>query len=189
MSTRVRYNSAGQVFETLPRAAASLAATPGEAPPLDFLRALIARPNRFDAITFAAFLLPRREAVWWGCQCLRALAGRGPDEAALVAAEAWVRKPDDDSRRAALAFSEGRDRRTPGDWIALAAGHSGGNIAPDGAPPQQPPAYMTALAVKAGVILALASKPASDQPKWTAACAEAALRFAEGGDAKVRAPT
>ncbi len=187
MSARIRFNTAQQVFETFPKAVESIEARPGDESPLDFLRRLIARPHRFDAITYAAFLLPRREAVWWGCQCVRALAGSRPDDA-LAAAEAWVRDPDERTRRAALAIWEGGDRRSPTAWLAMAAGQSGGNVAPEGAPPQLPPPYMTAVAVKAGIILAIAERPARDQPGWIVACAEAAMRFAEGGDAKVRAP-
>ena len=187
MSDRIRFNAASQVFEAFPIAVASIEDRPGDEPPLDFLQGLIARPHRFDAIAYAAALLPRREAVWWGCRCLHALGDGKPDEA-LAAAEAWVRDPDDPQRRAALALGESGDRRSASAWLALAAGVSGGNVAPEGAPPRRPEPYMTAVAVKAAVILAIAEKPAREQPGWTTACAEAAIRFAEGGDAKVRPP-
>ena len=186
MSERVRFTLAEQVLEAFPNAADSIALAPGGLKPLDFLRRLIAQGRRFDAVTFAAFVLPRREAVWWGCQCVRAVSGVADE--ALAAAEAWVRNPDDASRYAALALADKVRRRTPTHWLAFAAGHSGGNIAPEGAPPVTPGPHMAGSGVKAGVILALAQKPAREQPAWTVACAEAALRFAEGGDAKVRPP-
>ncbi len=188
MPERVRFAEARQVFEAFPRAASDIQATPGEETPIDFLRRLVALAHRFDAVTYAAHLLPRREAVWWGCQCVRALGG-GKGDAALAAAEAWVRDPDEEPRRAALAIGEAGDKRSPSQWLALAAGQSGGNIAAEGAPPWPAAPHMTAVGVKCAVILAIAEWPARDQPAWVASCAEAAIRFAEGGDAKVRAPT
>jgi hypothetical protein len=185
--SRIRFTTARQVFEAFSSAAVRIDHQGAEAAPLDFLRQLIVRGHRFDAITFSAFVLPRREAVWWGCQCLRALRD-GKSDDALAAAEAWVRDPDDGPRRAALAVSEAGDKRLPASWLAMAAGQSGGNVAPEGAPPRVPPPHMTGVAVKAGVILGITEKAARDQPAWTIACAEAAIRFAEGGDARVRAP-
>jgi hypothetical protein len=131
--------------------------------------------------------LPRREAVWWGCQCVRAMSEGKADEA-LKAAEAWVRDPDEGPRRAALAIWEAGDRRAPTTWLAMAVGQSGGSVAPADAPPRPAPPHMTGVGVKCAVILAIAETPTRDQPAWVSACVEAAIRFAEGGDAKVRAP-
>jgi hypothetical protein len=36
--------------------------------------------------------------------------------------------------------------------------------------------------------LAIAQSPPQDQSAWLSACVEAGIRFAEGGDAKVRTP-
>ena len=126
-------------------------------------------------MTFSAFLLPKREAVWWGCQCLRAFSPAYADEA-LLAAEAWVRTPEETIQRAALALSANGDRKTPTTWLAMAAGHSGGNIAPEGARfPARPGTDTTAISVKAGVILGLSRTPVPDQKAWVVACAEAAI--------------
>ena len=139
-------------------------------------------------MTFSAFLLPKREAVWWGCQCLRAFSPAYADEA-LLAAEAWVRAPDEASQRAALALSAKGDRKVPTTWLAMAAGHSGGNIAPEGAKfPARPGTDTTAIAVKGGVILALARTSPRDQKDWVVACAQAAIAFAEGGTVNIVPP-
>jgi hypothetical protein len=63
MSTRLRFSAAAQVFEAFPTAADDIETPPSGEAPLDFLRKLLAQANRFDAIAFAAYLLPRREAV------------------------------------------------------------------------------------------------------------------------------
>jgi len=187
MSTRLRFNTARQVFDAFPKVTAEIDLRPTEEPPLDFARRLVARAHRFDAIVYTACLLPRREAVWWGCQCVRALQGNRTDDA-LLAAEAWVREPEEATRRAALTIGWSGDMRNAATWLALAAGQSGGSIAPEGAQPVPPPPHATALDVKAGVILALVERPMSEVPAWTKACVEAGIRFAEGGAAKVSAP-
>ena len=93
MSGRVRFSSARQIFESFPTAAGDIEGRPLDETPLDFARTLISKGKRFEAIAFSAYLLPRREAVWWGCQCLRALGAAG-DNIALAASEAWVRDPE-----------------------------------------------------------------------------------------------
>jgi hypothetical protein len=188
MADRIRFSEARQVFEAFPSACRRIEPKPGEERPIEYLRRLAAAARRFEAVAFAACLLPRREAVWWGCQCLRAL-NRAEADRGLAAAEAWVRDPEDETRRAALAVGAPADPRGPGDWLALAAGQSGGDVAIDGLPPRPAPPEATAVAVKCAVVLAIAQRPAGEQKAWTAACVEAAIRFAEGGEAKVRAPT
>jgi hypothetical protein len=187
VSDRLRFTTARQVFEAFPTAAADIAVRPGDERPLDFARKLLAPGRRFESIVYLAYLLPRREAVWWGCQCVRAVSGAKPDDA-LLAAEAWVRDPEETTRRAALDLGWSRDARIATTWLALAAGQSGGSITPEGAYPVAPPPQATALDVKAAIVLAIAQGPAPDQSAWTAACVEAGIRFASGGDAKVQAP-
>jgi hypothetical protein len=187
MPESLRFNAARQVFEAFPTAAADIAVRPADEAPLDFARKLLAPGRRFEAIVYLAYLLPRREAVWWGCQCVRALRGGEADEA-LLAAEAWVRDPEEATRREALNIGWSRDARIATTWLALAAGQSGGSIAPAGAHPVAPPPQATALDVKAAVILAIAQSPPQRQSGWISACVEAGIRFAEGGDAKPREP-
>jgi hypothetical protein len=186
MSDRLRFSTARQVFEAFPTAVDDIEVEPADEAPLDFARKLLGR--RFEALVYLAYLLPRREAVWWGCQCVRAIAGSRADDAALRAAEAWVRNPDETTRRAALNLGWTRNARLATTWLALAAGQSGGSIAAEDAPYVAAPPQATALDVKAAVILAIAQSPPANQAAWLTACVEAAIRFAEGGDAKVRAP-
>ena len=60
---------------------------------------------------YLAWALPRREAVWWACQCVRAAvppAEGSADDAALQAAQRWASSATEDHRRA--AFAAGHDR-------------------------------------------------------------------------------
>ncbi len=62
-----------------------------------------------DALRLRAHLLPKRQAVWWGCLCVREdvdVPLPAPQVAALEAAEDWVREPDEDHRRIAEKRSE-----------------------------------------------------------------------------------
>lgn len=188
MSTRLRFNTARQVFEAFPKVTAEIDLRPSEEePPLAFARRLLDRARGFDSIIYAACLLPKREAVWWGCQCVRALQGDQASDA-LLAAEAWVRQPEEAQRRAALAIGASGDTNRPATWLALAASHSGGSITDEEAFPVQPPTDATATSLKAGIILAIVQRPMAETSGWISGCVAAAIRFAEGGDAKVRAP-
>ncbi len=187
MEPRILFTKAWQVVEAFPDLADDIGRPPGDEAPLDFARGLLANPSRFDAIVYLAHVLPRREAVWWGCQCLRAIGADAAD-AALLAAEAWVRGPAEETRRAALALAAPRLLGKAPTWLAMAAGQSGGSIAREGAHPAPAPPQATALAVKAAVILAIAQSPQPMQKAWLRACVEAGIRFAEGGEAKVAPP-
>jgi hypothetical protein len=186
MNQRIRFSAARQVFEAFPTAAADISLTPVNELPLDFARKLLAPGRRFESVVYLAHLLPRREAVWWGCQCVRALDPLEDD--ALLAAESWVRAPEETNRRDALSLGWKLDARKPTTWLALAAGQSGGSLAPEGERAVPPPPQATAQSVKAAVILAVSRTPTQTQFAWLSACVEAGIRFAEGGDAKVKSP-
>jgi hypothetical protein len=105
----------------------------------------------------AAHALPRREAVWWCCMCARAVpdpALPAADAAALLAAEAWVRKPEDAIRRAAMAAAQRTGFRSPEAWAAVGAFWSGDSMAPEGQPLVPPGPHMTGVAIAGGVVIA-----------------------------------
>src|SRR5579864_6955197 len=101
MSSRIRFTTARNVFEAFPDLRPMAPPPADESPPLDYARRLLASPRPAEAIAFLAFLLPRREAVWWARQCVVALLGPSADDAALRAADAWVREPEEQNRLAA----------------------------------------------------------------------------------------
>jgi hypothetical protein len=62
-----------------------------------------------EAAKLTAHALPKREAVWWACMCARhtVQADASPVlEQLCVAAETWVRKQSDESRRAAFDLAQ-----------------------------------------------------------------------------------
>jgi len=118
---------------------------------------------------------------------VRAIQGGSTSaDAALEAAEAWVREPEEATQRAALGLWAAGNKRAATTWLASAAGWSGGNMAPTGQQPNFAPPHLTAKAVLAAIVLAIAKAGSQSQTAWLAACTEACIRFAEGGDARPR---
>lgn len=142
-------------LELEPPVAALLAGVPTAA---DGLLRLEEAGLRNEAARLAAHALPKREAVWWGCMCARAVpdpALPAPDAEALLAAEAWVRKPGDEAlRRAAMEAAQKTAFRSPEAWAAVGAFWSSGSMAPAGQPVVPPPDHLTGVAVSGGVVLA-----------------------------------
>ena len=120
--------------------------------------AALAEAHRFpEAVRLAAHALPKREAVWWACMCARAVPDPRVQEAdlkALAAAEAWVRRPDEANRRAAMAAAQATRMQTPEVWAAVGAFWSGGSMAPEGQPVVPPADHLTGVAVTGAVVLA-----------------------------------
>jgi hypothetical protein len=159
MTRPIRFSTARQVFEAFETAADDIRTAPGDEEPLVFLNALVKGPTPEDAISFCAYLLPRREAVWWACQCLRQIEDSlSPVEDDLIGtAEAWVKDPDEPTRQAASEAAGSAPRQSPATWVAFGAAWSGGSITGPGNPPVPPPPYATAQAVRAAVLTALAN--------------------------------
>jgi hypothetical protein len=86
-----------------------------------------------EAARLLCCALPEREVVWWACMCVAHTAPDTlPDEEsrALRSAEAWVRRPGPETRRAAAQAGRRRNHVLPGHWAAAAASWSGRGPAP-----------------------------------------------------------
>jgi Family of unknown function (DUF6931) len=184
MLSRIRFATARSVFEAFPDLDYVATRPADDIDPLDHARALISSRPR-DAILFVSHLLPRREAVWWASQCVRALVGGNGADAALRAAETWVRTPEDENRRAALSAANASDRRKPATWLAFAAGWSGGSLLPADQKPVAAPPGACAMAANAAIMMAVAAGDPRGVMRRMAACAEAGVRFASGGELSV----
>jgi hypothetical protein len=125
--------------------------------PWQFLRLLMEKAQYPDAAQFLAHALPSREGTWWGCLCARQAHGAKPPppaEAALQAAEKWVRSGIDEDRRAAFPAAEAAGVGTPAGCAALAAFWSGGSLSPahlDAVPPKP---FLGAIPVAGAAMLA-----------------------------------
>jgi len=188
MISRIRFADASAVFETFPRLEQYSTKPLGAAAPLDHARDLAASPRPATALAFLAHLLPRREAVWWGCQCVSTVLGEAARDEGLRLANLWVRDPDETVRRAALDYAQAKGLRTPTSWLARAVGHSGGSILAPDQPPSPPDRDACALSVNAAIVVAATLQPPLAILPWMRACAEAGVRFAAGDDMRVNKP-
>jgi hypothetical protein len=129
----------------------------GAATAEDAIARLEAAGQLMPACRLAAHALPKREAVWWACMCARAVPDEKAvptDAAALEAAEAWVRRPDEKARRACMAAAEQNNFRSTEAWAAVGGFWSGGSMAPEGQPVVPPGDHLTGTAIGGAVILA-----------------------------------
>lgn len=176
---RLNFEDAQAVFDAFPTAAEHISAKPTSQPPLEYLRALVKSPAPDDAIAFCAYVLPRRMAVWWTCQCVRELAGdlTPAENTALEAAEDWARAPDEAKRNRALIIGNAGDHKSPSSWAARAAAWSGGSLVPDNENGASGPPHLTAVAARTAVNLALVGK--ADRAAEIARCVERCVKLAE----------
>jgi hypothetical protein len=183
---RLRFVTARDLFEAFPIALDELQIEPNDEPSLEFLRALVDRGAVEQAVGFVAYLLPRREAVWWGCRSVREIIPqRTPDEeAAIRLAEDWVREPEEERRVAALDLGMRQSNRLATTWLALAAGWSGGSMNPgvEGSPQVQ--THQTARAVRAALLIAGCRVGMEEKAGAFRRCVEDGARLA--GDESVR---
>lgn len=174
----IRFASARDLFDAYPAAREDVEAKPDGQPPLAFLQALAVGPTPEDAVSFCAYLLPRREAVWWACGCVRGLSASRADleaDPSFQAAEAWVRDPCEERRVEALKITEHAPRQSPATWLAFAAAWSGGSILLDGPAPVPAAPHLTAKAVRAAIFIALARVPTPERVKSIQRCVEHGL--------------
>jgi hypothetical protein len=179
--SRVRFATTQALFDAFPDLYQRVEAKPTDAGPIIFLKSLVSAGKLDDAVAFCAYLLPRREAVWWACGCTRALVGDIPRDRAtgLLAAEAWVYDPDEDHRKAALEVGMAGDGNNPSTWLALGAGWSSGSLFT--LVPAPVPPYMTARCTRIAVLLSAISLKADVRSARLKACIAEGIKLAETG--------
>lgn len=166
-------------------------AVPAGATPTMYLNELLATKQLEQAIRFFAFAMPPREAVWWTCICARQVLPEPipkPLMDAVESAETWVRKPSDETRRAAMARAQSTDFQSPATWAAVAAFWSGGSLAPADLPAVPAAPHLLGMAVSGAVTLAaVQTEPQRAEQKREHFLA-AAIDIANGGNGRVKPP-
>jgi Family of unknown function (DUF6931) len=137
-----------------------------QATPAGFLTRLTETGMAREAVGFLAHALPKREAVWWACQCVREarLESDEAAKAALLAAAHWVVDPSEANRRAAHRAAE-QAQATPESFVALGAFFSGGSMAPPEAPEVKPANDLTPRLVAGAILLAAVAKEPEKAPQ------------------------
>jgi hypothetical protein len=156
----------------------------------DFLSALMAAELMTDAVAVMSRALPKREAVWWACLATRTMVDAQTPPAvvaAIDAAEAWVYRPSDETRRAAMDRAQATKFDHPGVWAAVGAFWSGGSMAPPNLPAVPPAEHLTGVAVAGAVNLsAVMRQPQFAKDKLKGFLGQA-IDIANGGTGRQRA--
>jgi hypothetical protein len=148
--------SAAEVAQSVTLTPEGVALLKPQASVADFLSALMAAELMTDSVAVMSRALPKREAVWWACLATRTMVDTHTPPAvvaAIEAAEAWVYRPSDDTRRAAMDRAQATKFDHPGVWAAVGAFWSGGSMAPPNLPAVPPAEHLTGIAVGGAVNL------------------------------------
>jgi hypothetical protein len=179
----VRFATARALFDSFAMANSRISEPPTDEPSLLFLRNLVGAGKLEDALSFIAYLLGRREAVWWGCRSVRRITGTIPvtEMPALQAAEAWVRDPETELRLAAQDAATQSDPNAATTWLARSAAWSGGALVMGQAAPIAPPPELTPHAAVVAILLAARYLSPADRTLQFKACIEEGAKLAEAG--------
>lgn len=180
MANELRFKTARDLFMACPAVSRDVVALPTEQPSIEFCRALLAGRVPEEAITFCAYLLSERAAVWWAHECLSHLTVLldRRDQELLALVRDWVREPDSPHHHPEVSkAAAGMPPATPAAWIALAAGrHGNGAAIETSAVSASQPA---ARAVSAGVLAGLARVALEDRFSVLSAFVEMGIQMAE----------
>lgn len=182
--TKIAFQKAGEVCGRFELSDAARPLLRGDHTPAQFLDALIAKNCLHDAAGLLAHALPKQEAVWWACQCVRSTAGQNPPPKALealAATEKWAAEPTDANRRAAMAAGEAADLATPAGCAAMAAFLSGGSMGPTNVAEIPPAENLCGKAVTGAVVLATVVTSPEKGPERLRAFVDHGLQIASGG--------
>jgi hypothetical protein len=135
-----------------------------------FIGLLVEKELFRDAIRLVAYLLPKREAIGWGCLCVRhALASQkdNPLPDVQVAAERWVSAPNEENRWAAKQTADKEKPKTASGLLAMAVFFAGPSMAPANVQAVPPPDHITSEMVANAVILSgVISEPEKANEKY-----------------------
>jgi len=140
--------------------------------------------ERIAAVRLGAFALPRREAVWWASMCTAHTAPAGQPAIEIRvrdAAEQWVRRQDDASRRMAMDLARQAGFNVPDAWVGVAAFWSGESMAPPGQPVVPPAPHLAGTAVAGAVALASVRGDPARQAVRLARFLDGLREIADGG--------
>jgi Family of unknown function (DUF6931) len=178
----VRFNTVRDLYDAFETAEEDVGKPASDSHSLEFLRMLKRDGDWSAAISFCAYLLPRRAAVAWGCRALRKVLPReaADEDKALAFAEAWVEEPQELQRRKALALGNQSNMRVATTWLALAAGWSGGSVVPVESGHIPATAEQTARAIRGALLMARARLPSAAADGILSSWIEDGIRLAKG---------
>ncbi len=156
---------------------------PTEDPSLGFLESLTSSGAYDKAVGFCAFLLPRRDAVWWGCRAVPRFIGKQTlDEAeGIRVAEEWIKEPSEERRTTALELGMRYSHKLATTHLALAAGWAGHAFSIGGGDPIPIRPDQTALCVRSAILIAACRVSLAERPDLMRSCLEQGAKIASDG--------
>jgi len=168
------------VLEAFPAAGAELNIEPSDDPSLDFLASLTSDEEFEKAVGFCAYLLPRREAVFWGCQAIRKFIPKRTldEEEGIRVAEDWVKAPDEERRKTAFELGVRHSFKLATTHLAQAAGSAGHTFHIEGSDPIPIRPDQTARCVRSAILIAACRLSFDERPQLMRSCLEDGARIA-----------
>ncbi len=171
-----RFSTTRALFDEFPTLRQAARILPGEDEPVAFVRKLAGEGKLREAVAICAYILRKREAVAWTCHCLRSRPQLAPpDDQAILAAEAWVARPDEEARDIAHRWGQAGDQNKPTTWAAYAAGFTSGNLAVTHEGPIRMPGHLTAESARVALVLAETQMELDEAKVFLKGCLDAAL--------------
>jgi len=150
--------------------------------PADYATRLAQSCDENESLQFLAFALPKRMAVWWLIQCVKAAESfkSNADLPMLAAAEDWVSNPTEENRRKGMKLAEQLQMASPAAWAGVGAFWSHGSMAPADAPAVPAADNLSGKAIFGGVVLAAVLHTPEKAPERRLQFTQLALKIAEG---------
>lgn len=158
MNGHLRFEHAAELFQTIPDICEDMTARPANGETImAFVDSLEEGATPEEAITFFAYAMTPRMAVWWGHECL---IHRGDldenDQKWLKLVHDWVEDPGEESRSQALDQVNASEELSAPSMIAMAAAWSGGSMVTSADAPVPPPIHLTPRALNASLLTGIA---------------------------------
>mgnify|MGYP000008782202 CR=1 FL=1 len=160
-----RYDTVPDLYVAIPQLAELTQQRPrGEEEPLEYLWRLRSSTTPEEAVTFTAFAIQPKLAIWWGHECLRTMpdALSPLDRQMMELTANWIGRPATDTRHEVMRHALCAPSRGPGVHLALAVGWSGGSIAPNDT--GSVPLHRSPRAINTSILSCLARADLSRRP-------------------------
>lgn len=161
----LRNASAAQLYVAMPQLGRLTVARPrsGETP-LNYFNRLRVSATPEEAVTLACFAPLPQIAIWWGHESLRLMPGAltGEDAKLLEQIGRWVAAPNARLRHWIMRRALWAETKSPTVLLGLAAGWSGGALAPND--PEGVALHRCPSAINTAVLATLAKAPTAQRP-------------------------
>lgn len=164
-----RFDTLADLYVAIPQLAEVTQQRPRpEEEALDYLMRLRQSTTPEEAVTFTAFAIQPKLAIWWGHECLRTMpdALTALDRQMMELTASWIGRPDTPMRHHVMREALWAPAKSPGVHLGLAVGWSGGSIAPNDPAPVGP--SRCPRAINTAILSCLAKADLSRRPIFLA---------------------